>query len=341
MSNFGLFVNPKDGGKSIEITKDRYPLTFLGHVKVWPWKGANRDEWYDHRKYEKIPGMDKYDVVIVPTALTHFWAYGNVQMLKIGRYWIDKDIFRCEYSYYSRDQGYLPGSDGYSHFFLYGTLKENTKESQGLFLNNGVSDAIDNFRSITTDNSVAYCVFRKKIDIQLDSKGHGYWPLPADIPNRNDALVFLRPESSSQTVRYDRPNNRIITRGGGAIYVVIFSYGLALKPVDGLTIWNKDGKVVFNSEYVPFFNNGHTIETRNNVATSSFSTPMFSMDMPNTWLENERININCYLSGFRVEGNKLIATRMWTSDFYAGYANQEYNKVVYSSAYCIDFNDYF
>lgn len=109
----------------------------------------------------------------------------------------------------------------------------------------------------------------------------------------------------------------------------------------GLTIWNKQGKVVFNSDYIPFFNNGHTIKMSGNVATSSFEKPMFSMDMPNTWLENERVNVNCYLSGFRVENNKLIANRMWTIDFYPSYANYMYNQVVYSSSYCIDFNDYF
>ncbi|HEM8303984.1 MULTISPECIES: DUF6453 family protein [Providencia] len=340
MSDMGLFINPKDGGKYVEITKDRYPLTFLAHIKVWPWKGANKNEWYDHRKYEKVPGMEKYNVVIVPTALTHFWAYGSVQMLKIGRYWIDGDTFRCEYSHYSRDQGYLPGSDGYSHFFLYGTLKDNPPDSYGLFLNAGVSSAIDNFRSITQENEVAYCVYRKKIHIDVSSN-RGYWSLPADIPNRSSALVFLRPESTNQVLRYDRPNNRIMTWGAGWVYVVVFSYGLNLQPTDGLTIWNKQGKVVFNSDYIPFFNNGNTISTSNNTAVSSFERPMFSMDMPNTWLENEGATINCYLSGFRVEGNKLIASRMYTSDFYKGYANREYNKIVYSSSYCIDFNDYF
>ncbi|HGN1918163.1 TPA: DUF6453 family protein, partial [Providencia rettgeri] len=197
-----------------------------------------------------------------------------------------------------------------------------------------------NFRSITQENEVAYCVYRKKIYIDVNNN-RGYWSLPNDIPNRSSALVFLRPESTSQVLRYDRPNNRIISWGAGWVYVVVFSYGLNLQPADGLTIWNKQGKVVFNSDYIPFFNNGHTIKMSGNVATSSFEKPMFSMDMPNTWLENERVNVNCYLSGFRVENNKLIANRMWTIDFYPSYANYMYNQVVYSSSYCIDFNDYF
>ncbi|EOX9110369.1 head maturation protease, ClpP-related [Providencia rettgeri] len=169
------------------------------------------------------------------------------------------------------------------------------------------------------------------------AKGFADGLLAADEINDGDES----PQSTSQVLRYDRPNNRIISWGAGWVYVVVFSYGLNLQPADGLTIWNKQGKVVFNSDYIPFFNNGHTIKMSGNVATSSFEKPMFSMDMPNTWLENERVNVNCYLSGFRVENNKLIANRMWTIDFYPSYANYMYNQVVYSSSYCIDFNDYF
>ncbi|MBQ0366156.1 DUF6453 family protein [Providencia rettgeri] len=336
MSELGLFINPKDGGKSIELTKDNYPLTFIAKVTIHP----RNPQRYENKKSVNVPGLSKYNVVIVPSALCHFWAYGSIQMIRINRYWTDGDTFRCEYDYFSDDPGYLPGSDGYSHFFLYGTLKDNPPDTYGLFLNAGASSAIDNFRSITQENEVAYCVYRKKIYIDV-SNNRGYWSLPNDIPNRSSALVFLRQESTGQVLRYDRPNNRIISWGAGWVYIVVFSYGLNLQPADGLTIWNKQGKVVFTSDYIPFFNNGQTIKTSGNVATSSFVKPMFTMDVPNTWLENERVNVNCYLSGFRVDGNKLIATRMWTSDFYPGYANREFNQVVYASSYCIDFNDYF
>lgn len=335
MSDMGLFVNPKDGGRVIELTKDNYPLTFLKHIVINPWHGSNTP-----KKSEKVAGMERFNVVIVPAALCHFWAYGSVQMIKIGSYGVSGDTFTCEYSHYSRDTGYLPGSDGDSHFFLYGTLKDNPTDAYGLFLNSGASSAIDNFRSVTQENEVAYCVYRKKIYIDVNNN-RGYWSLPSDIPNRNAALVFLRPENTSQVLRYDRPNNRVISWGAGWVYVVVFSFGLNLQPADGLTIWNRQGKVVFNSDYIPFFNNGHTINTNNNVATSSFAKPMFTMDSPNTWLENEGNSVNCYMSGFRVEGKQLIASRMWTLDLYPSYANYIFNKIVYASAYCIDFNDYF
>lgn len=336
MSELGLFINPKDGGKPIELTKDNYPLTFITKITTHP-RYPQKD---NRNKSVNVPGLSRYNVVIIPSALCHFLAYGSVQMVRVGSYWTSGDTFHCYYDEFGGPDGWLPGSDGESHFFLYGTLKDNPPDTYGLFLNAGASAAIDNFRSITQENEVAYCVYRKKIYIDVNNN-RGYWSLPSDIPNRSSALVFLRPESTSQVLRYDRPNNRIISWGAGWVYVVVFSYGLNLQPADGLTIWNKQGKVVFNSDYIPFFNNGHTIKMSGNVATSSFEKPMFSMDMPNTWLENERVNVNCYLSGFRVENNKLIANRMWTIDFYPSYANYMYNQVVYSSSYCIDFNDYF
>lgn len=339
MSDMGIFINPKDGGRAIGLTKDNYPLTFLKHITVDPWYGKNQNEWYSAKKYVRVPGMEKFNVVIVPTALCHFWAYGSLNITKVSNYWVTGDTFWCEYNPYSREYSYLPGSDGYSHFFLYGTLKDNPANTYGIFLNAGASSAIDNFRSVTQENEVAYCVYRKRI--YIDANNHGYWSLPNEVPNRNSALVFLRPENTSQVLRYDRPNNRVITLGAGWVYVVIFSYGLNLQPADGLTIWNKQGKVVFNSDCVPFFNNGHTISTNNNVATSRFEKPMFTMDSPNTWLENERNSVNCYMSGFRVSGKQLIASRMWTIGDYPAYAGPAFSKIVYSSSYCIDFNDYF
>ncbi|WP_369470393.1 DUF6453 family protein [Providencia manganoxydans] len=337
LSDLGLFINPKDGGKSIEITNKSFPLTFIKHIKIHPLA----PQPYNKQKSVNVPGLSKYNVVIVPSALCHFLAYGTVQGVSIGSYWVSGDTFYCNYNWWGGDSGWLPGSDGESHFFLFGTLKDNPPESYGLFLNSGTSSAIDNFRGVTQDTEIAHCVFRQKIYIETDKWGKGYWNLPSTIPNRNSALVFLRPEGTGQVLRYDRPNNRIASSGAGWVYVVIFAHGLNLQPADGLTIWNKSGKVVFNSEYMPFYDKGHIVNTSRNVATSQFEKPMFTMDSPNTWLENERNSVNCYWSGFSVSGKQLIANRMWTIGDYPSYANSMYNRIVYAGAYCIDFNDYF
>ncbi|ETT05716.1 hypothetical protein HMPREF1562_2558 [Providencia alcalifaciens F90-2004] len=335
--DYGLFINPKDGGKPIEITNNSYPLTFLKHIVIHPLS----PQPYQKNKSVNVPGMSKYNVVIVPSALCHFLAYGSVQGVSIGSYWVSGDTFYCNYDWWGGDSGWLPGSDGNSHFFLYGVLKEAPQDSYGLFINSQLDAAIDNFRAITQESTVAYCVYRKKIYIDVDKYSKGYWSIPADIPNRGSALVFLRPESSGQVLRYDRPNSRVIARNAGYVYVVIFAYGLNLQPADGLTIWNKNGGVAFSSDYCPFYNNGQIVNTSNNVATSKFSVPMFTMDSPNTWLENERNSINCYMSGFVVSGNRIQATKMWTLDSYPSYANSMFNQIVYAGCYSIDFNDYF
>ncbi|MBS0925718.1 hypothetical protein JK188_14625 [Providencia sp. JGM181] len=335
--DYGLFINPKDGGKPIEITNNSYPLTFLKHVVIHPLS----PQPYQKNKSVNVPGMSKYNVVIVPSALCHFLAYGSVQGVSIGSYWVSGDTFYCNYDWWGGDSGWLPGSDGNSHFFLYGVLKEAPQDSYGLFINSQLDAAVDNFRAITQESTVSYCVFRQKIFIQADKNGRGYWSVPDSIPNRNSVCVFIRPENTSQTIRYDRPNNRIISLESGWVYVVIFASGLNLQPSDGLTIWNREGKVVFNSEYTPFYNNGQIVNTSNNVATSKFDVPMFTMDSPNTWLENEGNTVNCYMSGFRVSGKQLIAKRMWTIGDYPTYANYMYNKIVYAGSYAIDFNDYF
>ncbi|MGO2306154.1 MAG: DUF6453 family protein [Providencia sp.] len=333
MSDFGLFVNPKDGGKVIELTKDSFPLSFIKKITV----NARNPSRYERRKVFRVPGLSQYDVVIVPMALANFWAYGSIDILLVESYWVSGDDFICEYRPFYDDSGYIPGSDGDSHFILYGTLKNNPSDTYGLFLNSSANSAVDNFRGVTQDNTISHCVFREKINIG----DRGAWSLPSNIPNKGDACVFLRPENG-QTLRYERSSQRVLSSGAGDVYVVIFSHGLNLQPSDGLTIWNREGKVTYSSDYAPFFKNGHTLTLdKSNRARSTFAKPMFTMDDPGNWLENERNSVNIYLAGLGVSGSEILGRRMWTRSSYPGQAGYDILKRVFASTYVIDFNDYF
>lgn len=334
--DYGLFVNPKDGGKPIEITNKTFPLSFIKEIMVDPWSGDKNNKV----KSFNIPGLSKYDVVIVPMSTCHFLEYGYVSKTLVSRWWVDGDIFRCEYSQISWNGGWLPGNNGKTYFMLFGTLKDVPKNTYGLFIN-GLDGAIDNFRGITQESDLSYCVFREKIRLTDRQK----WSIPTTIPNRDSVCVFMRPVSSSHVLRYDRASKQVWSWGSGDVYIVIFSYGLDLQPADGLTIWNSAGKVTYSSDYVPFVKNGHQLTLNKNSATSSFAVPMFTFDTPSAWVVEERNSYNIFAGGYKVSGNRLIGARLWTIGSYPIYTGSSMDiydqEIIFGGSYAIDFNDYF
>lgn len=333
MSEYGLYVNPKDGGKQIVMTEDSYPINFIRDISMTMRYGNMQQKL----KTVNIPGMSNYDTVIVPSSLCTYTQNGAINRNRIQSYWTEGDNFKCQYDYYAGpSDAFILGSEYDSKFFIFGTLKNTPQNEYGLFFGNG----IDNFRGVSQSSNVYHCVFRQKVRLS----DRQYWSLPDSVPNKNRALVFVRPESPGHILQYNRDKGRIDSKGAGDVYIVIFTNGLTLNENTGLNIWNKSGELIFNSEFPPFTKNGHSIAIDKSVGSSSFAKPMFTIDNPGAWLTRRSDYAIIWQTGFRIEGNRIIGINMWDINqafIYNDYFNDEFANVIYGGSYAIDFNDYF
>lgn len=335
MSDYGLYVNPKDGGKQVVMTNQSYPISFIKEVKMTMRYGDPRQK----QKTVNIPNLSLYDTIIIPSSLCTYTQDGAINRNVIESYWVDGDNFKCQYDYYAGPSAYfINGSESESTFFIFGTLKNVPKNEYGLFLN---SDAgIDNFRGVTQSSSLYHCVFRQKVRLS----DRQYWTLPSNVPNKKSALVFVRPENPNHVLQYNRANSRIDSKGEGDVYIVIFSHGVSLSESTGLNIWNKSGELVFNSEHAPFSKNSHSVSIKKSIGSSTFSKPMFTIDNPGAWLTKSGIYVKVYQTGFRVSGNQIIGVNMWDIDriaIYNDYFNDIFADNIIGGSHAIDFNDYF
>jgi hypothetical protein len=327
---FGLRIQPGDGGKAYYLDSDRaQTLSLIQTIAI--------DGWENRRPYSAksfhIPEAKDFHILIIPIRTVIVGQWGNVSAINertLESFWMDGEYLNIRLNF-SLDE--FSGIGG-NVFYLQVCGYPKNRESFGIRLAgmNGVS-------TLSDQNRLGYCVYRGKFTLGE----WGKWRVPDSVPNRSQCLVFARTETSGAAIGMDRDKVIVNGRTPCEVSVVVFSSGFPLqKPDYGVAIYNSAGQMTYTSQYTPFFL-GEMIAIRNGSGSAKTITkPMVQVNQLASLVESRgKGYFNIWNSGFSFSGNQIWISR---TNFvtYTYFQRDRFSAdPINYDIYAINYDDYF
>ncbi|UMB78885.1 DUF6453 family protein [Dickeya fangzhongdai] len=296
----GLYVQPVDGGKLVDISNNVKCPSYLGYAS--PQMSSNGDSITSHGIFNGgqlfvIPRRTCLIYTIDGAANPHVVACSGVSIS-------GGDVY-CSYSMFNQFWDKNRVAMEYDVF----QVINSQPQGFGLFLQNSA-----NFFAISNQNVIGQCIKRVSVTfagsyalgVGSDTVVFAHWHHP-------DASIYL--DRSSMTI-YAYNNN------GEAVYtvtmdIVVFSNQAPTPHNGGLTLWREDGVCVFSSRLPPLVWRGGYVDINgypgafvaSNVPAEKPMVPLCSMGVHSSGPVMNGSYGMMFYAGFKMVNNQVTAWR--------------------------------
>lgn len=262
MSNYGISILPSITNKEMDITAGSRSMRFLGIYGT----AQTSDQQQGYRAYIDIKGRTAgSQVYIVPIKIGA--PYQDSVSTIVGldyvkSYWLEGDRLWLQYTGVNDLKRWK-----FAEIAVFEVTAASAYSGEyGIVLQDAT-----NYLEISDANSAGCCVWAVQVTIS------GSWSAPADIPMRDNCVIFANWSNPNVALGYNNSSKTISCYGlNGAsasvtARIAIFSSGFFPTPPEyGFAIWNAQGQCTFSSDYPPLLIAGTvSLASRQNVWVST------------------------------------------------------------------------